>query len=128
MVPIAGLLVPVDVAARIIAAFRGIYTPLTEGLNDADAVQAVLLHLITSSLVAYEGARTEATGIAEQERVRQEFQAKAEAVRSAARESAKRIKKAPPVPLPPLPPPPEPTVALAQMDPAEITAQKESTA
>jgi len=53
-VPVAGLRVPATLVPRIIAAFRGIYPTVTDGLDDEAAVRAVLLHWVSTTLTTYE--------------------------------------------------------------------------
>lgn len=53
-VPVAGLLVPIQLVPRIVAAFRATYPTLTEGLEDDPAVRAVLKHFVTSILAQHE--------------------------------------------------------------------------
>lgn len=47
---VAGLQIPADLAAQIIAAFREMYPTLTEGKDDDAAVRACLVWFITSTL------------------------------------------------------------------------------
>lgn len=53
-VPVAGLLVPIQLVPRIIQSFRGTYPALTGDLDDEAAVRAVLKHWVTSTLASYE--------------------------------------------------------------------------
>lgn len=56
-VPVAGLLVPATLVPRIVAAMRGLYPSVTEGITDDDAaVRAVLKHWVTTTLSTFETA------------------------------------------------------------------------
>ena len=47
---VAGLIIPADLAAQIIAAFREMYSTITNGKDDDAAVRACLVWFITSTL------------------------------------------------------------------------------
>lgn len=98
-VAIAGLRVPISLAARLIAALRGIYPNLTEGLGDDDAVRAVLKFWMTSTLTTHEGAMAEAPLADVLEATRAEYQRLADAAREKARADADTI-QADPAPTP----------------------------
>jgi hypothetical protein len=53
-VAVAGLRVPAPLVPRILAAMRGTYPTVTEGLDDDAAVRAVLKHWVTTTLAAWE--------------------------------------------------------------------------
>lgn len=83
-VPVAGLLVPVELVPRIITAIRATYPTLTDGRDDDAAVRAVLKHWIETTLATYEGAIAEAPVVEAVEQARTEYAARAEAARQKA--------------------------------------------
>ena len=92
---VAGMRVPLPMLARIVAACRDTYPQLTEGLSDDAAVQAVLLHWVTSTLAASESRRT-AAPLAEVVESRQaDLEAKAAAARQRALADAQAITPVP---------------------------------
>ena len=94
-VPIAGLLVPADVAARVITALRATYPSVAEGLDDNGVVRAVLIHWIASTLIAYEGDAEEASVEDAVAQVRKEYIDRATKAREKAQADASRIREAP---------------------------------
>lgn len=54
---VMGLKIPLPLAARMIASIRATYPTVVEGLDDDAAVQAVVRHWFTSTLVSYESTR-----------------------------------------------------------------------
>lgn len=94
-VPVAGMQVPTPLVPRIVAAMRGTYPAVTEGLDDEAAVRAVL-RFWTKSLVAdYEAAQAQAPLEGALADLRATYRAKAEAARQQAQAAADLITDAP---------------------------------
>jgi len=94
-VPVAGLLVPADVVPQIVRGFRILYPGVTDGMGDEDAVQAVLLNLVNFALTSEASMRENQAMAEEMELVRVKYSQRSEEAQHAAREAAKRIRKAP---------------------------------
>lgn len=95
-ISVAGLLVPVALAPRIITAIRGLYPEVTQGIADNDAaVRAWLKHIIGATLASYEAAAAQQPATAAIEAVRQDYEARAEAARERAQTAAQAIQDSP---------------------------------
>lgn len=90
-VQVAGLLVPAPLVPRIVAAVRGTYPTLADGLDDDASVRALLKHWIVTLLMAYEGAQAEAPLEGELAALRADYDARAEAARQKAADDAALI-------------------------------------
>lgn len=91
------MLVPAALVPRIVAAFRGTYPGVTEGLEDDPAVRAVLKYWVVSTLTAYEGQQAEAALPAAIEALRQEHAELGRLARAKATADAAEIVEAPPL-------------------------------
>lgn len=97
-VPVAGMLVPVQLVPSIVAAMRGTYPLITDGLDDEAAVRAVLRWWVKSTLTEYEARKAESgvdDAVAE---TRQVYREKAQEARTRAEAAADLITDAPPAP------------------------------
>lgn len=99
-VSVAGLQVPAPLVPRIIAAFRGEYPALTEGLGDDASVRAVLKHWVTATLAAYESREAEAPADGAVAATREEYRRLAQEAFDQAVSDAGTIVEAPPPPAP----------------------------
>ena len=88
---IAGFRVPAELAVRILAAMRGSYPTITDGLGDDSAFKAVLKHLIVTILVQYEGQIAEAAASEAVKQVQAQFAQKGNDARAKATSDAEAI-------------------------------------
>lgn len=92
-VPIAGLLVPTPLVPRIIAAVRGLYPTVTEGLEDDAAVRAWLKHIVGVTLANFEAMSAQAPVAEAVEVVRADYAERAEQAREQALTAAASIQE-----------------------------------
>lgn len=88
--------VPVQLVPRIVAAMRGTYPTVTDGLDDNDAVRAVLRWWVKSTLADWESRQAEAPVDAAVADTRQLYRDKARQARQAAEAAADLITDLPP--------------------------------
>ena len=98
-VSVAGLQVPAELVPRIIAALRGVYPTVTEGLDDDAAVRAVLKYWVTVTLSSWEAQQvtaqaTEAIVVAQQDL--ETANERSRLAREQAEADAQAIQEAPP--------------------------------
>lgn len=94
-VEVAGLIIPADMAAEIIAAFRALYPTITDGLDDDAAVRAVLIWMITSSLQSYYGRQSSRAMEKTIEQIRGQYAVRARELEERVRAAAATIKEKP---------------------------------
>ena len=102
-VPVAGLRVPSAMVPRVIAAVRGVYPTITEGLPDDAAIRAWLKYLISQTLVQHEGTQAIAEIQTAVEETRREYEVRAEQAREKAAVDAETIVESAPT-IPPVTP------------------------
>lgn len=93
---VAGLLIPGDLAAQIVAAFREVYPTITDGEDDDAAVRSVLVWFITSALETAANRKAGAALDQTIEQLRVGADIRASQRRDAIRAAAARIKEKPP--------------------------------
>lgn len=94
-VQIAGADVPGDLAVRIIAAIRGLYPSVVEGKSDVDAVNAMVVEMLTSALVTWEGRQINVEAEEQIEQIRADAQSRSAQAQKAAKEAAAVLHKVP---------------------------------
>lgn len=100
-VPVAGMLVPVQLVPRIVAALRGTYPTITDGLAGDAAVRAVLRWWVKSTLADWEARAAEAPVDDAVAETRQSFRELARQAREQAQAAADLIIDQPPTGPPP---------------------------
>lgn len=94
-VPIAGLRVPLPLVPRIVAAVRGLYPTVAEGLDNDAAIRAWLKHITSVTLAQWE-AQQAAAGVTQAvEETRAEYALAADTARQNALADAAAIVEAP---------------------------------
>lgn len=97
-VPVAGLLVPAALVPRIMAAMRGLYPEVTNGIADNDAmVRAVLKHWVTVTLSQWESEQAKAPVVDALQQVTAEYETASEDARAKAVSDAALIMENPAV-------------------------------
>lgn len=91
---LGGQRIPAELAPRVLAAIRGLYPSVTEGMNDKQAVAAWIKYVITATLANWEGNGALVGAEEAAELARREFQAKAIAAREKAKRDADAISEA----------------------------------
>jgi len=99
-VSVAGLLIPADLAPKIIEALRFLYPTITDGKEDDPAVRAVLIHFITSAMETYQIRKANEALDLTVEGLQAQAAQKQAALRAQIRAAASRIKEKPDDPVP----------------------------
>lgn len=95
-VRVAGLLVPADLAPKIISALRDVYPIATTDRDDEAAVRAALIEWITELLVDQAEKQAELQRMTAHQKVDDQFTAYINQVRNRAKQAALTIQEAPP--------------------------------